>query len=199
VSYTTLRVTDSGVVLFEAHRARLHNHRDFDRFAAQARPGNYMLQVTNNVLHVTPFGISRLFDGIPCRCVASPVAHLLGLQVKTASPSAWSSIRISNMATLLSSRDGTEIFESCSASLLCFDGDLLISVPETRPRIRSTAEHAIKNELPFAERPIFTSGMLPFVLVNAVAGVVTPEQSNPPLQSQVEILRQVLVRSTRRP
>jgi hypothetical protein len=121
------------------------------------------------------------------------------LQVKTASPSAWSNVRIPNIATLLSSRDGAEIFESCSASLLCFDGDLLISAPETRPRIRSTAEYAIRNELPSVERPIFTSDMLPMVLVNAVAGVVIPQQSNPPRQTQVEVLRQVLVRSARRP
>jgi len=46
--YTTLRVTEAGVLLYAAHRARLgaEAHVAFDQFAATAAPGIYSLSAT---------------------------------------------------------------------------------------------------------------------------------------------------------
>jgi hypothetical protein len=197
-AYTSLKVIESGVILFEGHKKRLHGHASYLSFARDANAGNYTLQTVNGVMHIARFESSRLFDGISCRVLRSPVNSRLGLQVKQAPPSPWSEVRIPNVATLLTMNDDDEILESCSATVLAFENGKLTAVPDDRPRIRSTAEEEILKYVPHQKKSIFLKNRWPFVLVNAVAQVVVPAQDFVPKPEWVEPLKHVLLHSTRR-
>jgi hypothetical protein len=172
--YTTLRVTGAGVVLYEGHARRLAPEGGaarsrFDRFAATASPGVYALLDDGAALEVRPRGGSALADGMPARVVPSPVAGRGGPIAKPAPPSPYDAVRRSGVATLLASPDGGELWESCVAALLAYDGARLVVVPGDRPRVASVAEAAIRATMHCAEAPIDAGGALPLLLVNAVA------------------------------
>lgn len=197
-AYTSLRVINEGIVVFEQHRARLFSHPAFDDFSRDANNGNYTLQIIENVLHVSRFESSKIYDSIACRYLRSPIVNREGFQTKQAPPNAWSEVRIPNVATLLTQIDDDEILESCSATVLAFENGVLTAVPDERPRIRSTAEIEILRCLPHQKKPILRQHQWPFVLVNAVALVVVPEQTAPPTKQMIEPLLEVLLRSAKR-
>lgn len=201
MSYTALRVTESGVVLFDAHRRRLGPAyaAAFDAFAAEAAPGIYGLRGTDGRLEATRRERSRLFEGIPVRFLPSPIAERVGPQVKTPSPSPWDAVRQDGVATLLTSPDGAELYESCTAGVLAWDGGTLVAPPDEAPRIASVTEAFLLGRHAHRRTPIRRDAGWALVLVNAVAGACVPSLDAPPFPTGVlSALRDSLAASARR-
>ena len=182
--YTTLKVAEAGVLLFEAHRARLGPavQAAFDAFAAAATPGVYVLRAEGTGLAVTPRGPSRLFDGIPLRWLPSPLAPGLGPQPKAPSPGPYDAVRTPGVATLLTDPSGVELWESCTASVLAWDGARLVAVPPTVTRVDSTAEGEVRRRLPVRRAPVRVDAGWPLLLLNAVVGSCAPRGPDFPAQ-----------------
>jgi hypothetical protein len=202
MSYTALKVSEQGVVLYEAHRRRLGAAWEaaFDAFARTAEVGIYALRGVDGRLEVTRRDRSRLWDGIGVRFLASPVASLRGPQVKAPSPSPWDAVRVPGVATLLTSADGEEVFESCAAAVLAWDGRELVATPETSPRIASLTEPYLLERRPHRRAPLRRNAGWPLVLVNAVVGACLPTLEGPVFPAEVlGDLRALLTASARRP
>lgn len=187
MSYTTLRVLPAGVVLFDAHRARLGNSANdaFDDFSRIATPGLYSLTFLEGVLTVTPRPASRLEDGQPTRTLVSPIATSTGPQTKRASPSPWDTVRAPGVATLLTNALGTELYESCVAAVVAWNGEALVLVPELAPRVDSTAEHFMATHWPHVRAPIAPDHPA-LLLVNAVT-LALPRASLFPARLRAEL------------
>lgn len=187
MSYTTLRVTSAGVVLFDAHRARLGPTANdaFDAFSRTAAPGLYSLTVLDGALTVTPRPASRLEDGQPTRTLVSPIATSTGPQTKRASPSPWDTVRAPGVATLLTDPLGTEVYESCVAAVVAWNGESLVLVPERAPRVDSTAEHFMATHWPHVRAPIAPDHPA-LLLVNAVT-LALPRASRFPAPLRAEL------------
>jgi len=205
MSYTTLRITDAGVVLHSGHRERLApaGHAAltaFDRFAASAAPGIYSLRAEGDRLAITALAASRLIDGMPTRARVSPLTHLRGAQPKPASPCSYDTVRQEGVATLLTSSDGSEIYEACVAAVIGWDGARLVCVPSDRPRVASVTEAALRLGLPFVEAPLLVADTLPLALINAVKGVCEVELPNRAAlpQDVLATMRSLLAATTRR-
>ena len=203
--YTTLRVTEAGIVLHDFHVERLAPEGPaglaaFARFAREATPGVYGVAVAGGELRAERRTGSSLVEGMPVRFALSPFAAQRGAFPKPGPPSAYDGVRLPGVATLLTSSDGSEIHESCVAAVLGWDGTHFVGVPEDRPRVASVAEAAVRATLPFVRSPLRTDDRLPLVLLNAVAGPCTVGTGRPPVPAAaVMLLTQVLQRSTRRP
>jgi hypothetical protein len=203
--YTTLRVTGAGVVLHDFHVERLAPEGPaglaaFARFAREAAPGVYGVAVAGGELRAERRTGSSLVEGMPVRFAVSPFAALRGAFPKPGPPNAYDDVRCPDVATLLTSTDGSEIFESCVAAVLGWDGARFVCVPEDRPRVASVAEAAVRAALPFVRSPLRAGDRLPLILLNAVAGPCIVGTGRPPVPAAaVLLLEQVLQRATRRP
>lgn len=172
-AYTTLKVIDEGVVLYDWHAQRMSAagpevRAAFEAFARTAAAGVYSLRGVEGRLEVTRREGSRMFEGIPTRVCVSPLIGSVGRQPKAAPPSAYDGVRMPGVCTLLTSADGSELYEACVASLVAWDGARFVCVPSDRPRIESTAEAALRAHLPVLERPLYLDDELPLLLLNAV-------------------------------
>jgi hypothetical protein len=202
--YTTLRVSEAGVVLYAGHVERLRPEGPgalaaFDRFAREARPGVYAVTAEGAALRVERRAGSALTDGMPVRFAVSPVAGKRGVFPKPAPPSPYDAVRAPGVATLLTSPDGAEIYESCIAAAVGWDGARFVCVPEDRPRVDAIAEAAVRAAAPCARAPIFVRGDLPLVLLNAVAGPWAVAAGRPPFPpAALALLREILESSARR-
>lgn len=173
MSYTTLRVSARGVVLFESHAARLGPaaRPEFERFAASATSGIYSLHAQGDVLRVEARGGSRLTEGLSVRTEVSPVIDRQGAFAKPAPPSPYEPVRRAMTTTLLTDAAGAEVYESCVASVLAWDGASLILVPHDRPRVASVAETFVERHFYHRRAPIRTDSDWGLMLINAVASV----------------------------
>jgi hypothetical protein len=177
--YTTLLKTGRGIRLRDLHLARLVPEGDwvraaFEAFEAAAAPGAWGLRAVDGRLEILPRAGSALADGMPTRLAVSPVAHLRGPLEKPPSPCPWDAVRVPGVATLLTDPAGAEIYESCRAAVLAWDGAAWVAPPADRPRVRSLALEAVRAVLPVREAPLPVASSGPLVLLNAVAGVVLP-------------------------
>jgi hypothetical protein len=137
---------------------------------------------------------------MPVRRLVSPFAARRGAFPKPGPPNAYDAVRLPGVATLLTSSDGSEIFESCVAAVLGWDGARFVCVPEDRPRVASVAEAAVRAALPWVRAPLRVAERLPLVLLNAVAGPCSVRTGRPPVPADVmQLLKRLLQRSTRRP
>ena len=154
----------------------------FARFAGDATPGVYSVTVAGDELRAERRAGSSLVEGMPVRLVVSPFAARRGAFPKPGPPSAYDDVRCAGVATLLTSADGSELYESCVAAVLGWDGTHFVGVPEDRPRVASVAEAAVRATLPFVRSPLRTGDRLPVILLNAVAGPCTVSTGRPPTQ-----------------
>ncbi len=178
-AYTSLRVTEAGVVLFAQHLRRLslaggQARAELLSFARTAAPGVYSIRAGEAGISVQPRGPSSLIDGIPTRVIASPYSDRSAAFAKPAPPSRYEGVRIPGLATLLASPDGGELYESCTAALLAWDGAHLLAAPRDRPGVRSVAIDALEEAGWVRFQPILAHSDLPLALVNAVAGIKLP-------------------------
>jgi hypothetical protein len=205
VRYTTLRVTEAGVVLHDFHVERLTPEGPaglaaFARFAREATPGAYGVALAGGELRAEQRAGSSLVEGMPVRFAVSPFAEQRGAFPKPGPPSAYDDVRLPGVATLLTSADGSEIHESCVAAVLGWDGTHFVGVPDDLPRVASVAEAAVRATLPFARSPLRTDDRLPLILINAVAGPCIVSTGRPPVSGDaVMLLTQIMRRFTRRP
>ena len=203
--YTTLRVSDAGVVLFDLHVERLAPEGPaglaaFARFAGEATPGVYAVALTGGELRVERRAGSQLVEGMPARLAVSPFAALRGAFPKPGPPCAYDRVRLPGVATLLTSADGEEIYEGCVAAVLGWDGARFVGVPQDRPRVDSTAEAAVRGALPFVRAPLRAEAREPLILINAVTGPCAVRTGRPPVPAEaVRSLAQVMESLTRRP
>jgi hypothetical protein len=199
VRYTSLRVVPAGVILYAQHRERLgpEHQAAFDHFAVSAAPGAYALLARDGALEVTPRGPSRLFDHIPTRRRPSPLPPGRGPQPKAPAPGPYDAVRAPGVATLLTDEGETEVYESCSAAVLAWDGKTLVATPDDRSRVASTAERAILARLGFRRAPLLLAEGWPIVLVNALALTAVPEGSAFPAGVRAQ-LDEILGSTTRR-
>ena len=173
MSYTTLRVSRSGVVLFAAHAERLGPALlpAFESFAASATEGVYSLRAQGYQLLVEQRPESRLRDGVALRTAVSPVLARGGPFPKPASPSEYDAVRAPGTVTLLTDAAGEELYECDLASVMAWDGSTLILVPEDRPRVLSVAELFVARTFAHRRAPIRVDGTWGLLLINAVAAV----------------------------
>ena len=178
-TFTALRVTEAGVVLYDAHRRRLTATDDrygacFDAWAALATPGIYAICARDGALEIEARPASRLFEGIGVRYVPSPFRTSRGAFAKPPPPSPYAGVRVPDLASLLTDEAGEVLYESCAASIFAWDGATLVAVPEETPRVASVAEACIAAALPHRRAPIPLASSWPLVLTNAAAGVCQP-------------------------
>ena len=202
--YTLLRLTASGVVLSAYHRRRLgldvalpHGRADagagaaFARFARDEEPGVFAAWVDEDgLLRTERRSDSVLHDDLPVRFVPSPLGDRRGPIPKPASPGPYDDVRLADCITLLTSRDGRELYEACRAAVLGWDGRRLVRPPADRPRVWSTAETAVAERLATRDAPLAVTDAMPLLLVNAVKGtcaVRTPGREAFPADVRREI------------
>ena len=205
-AYTLLRVVDRGVILCDRHARRIAPHGGpvLDAFAAFARtaaPGIYAIHACAEGIRVEPRAQSRLADGMPVRFLVSPHASLIGRFPKPAPPCAYDSVRSAGIATILTSIDGREVIEACSAAVVGWNGRELIFPPADRPAVDSVTEQELRAAFPSIEAPLLLEETLPIALINGVKGVCTlelPGRGEFPETVRL-LIESVLQRSARRP
>jgi hypothetical protein len=195
MSFTTLRVTAAGVVLFDQHARRLGSAAALAAFARTATPGVYRVILEGERLHATPREESRLRDDLALRLLPSPLPRSAGRIPKPGAPGIYDAVRLPGLATLLTSEDGRELWESCSAAVIAWDGIRLVSPPLDRPRVRSTAEDALDEAGLLTHAPVSTETQS-LLLINAL-GAVIPAGSGFPV-AQRALLLERLARSAHR-
>lgn len=206
MAYTTLRITESGVVLLDAHTARFtlagrEAERAFLDFARTAKQGIWSVHWKEGRLVTSRREASLLFDGIPVRYEVSPFVDAVGPHPKPASPSPYDAVRTRGIATLLTSDDGNGIYESCTAAVVGWDGKTLLLPRPESPRVASTSEAAIRKHLDVRTDALPVHSEMPIALVNAVAGVVRVEATgrDPFPETASEVIRKVFEEETGRP
>jgi len=190
MSYTLVRVAAEGVVLLRQHERRFQGgaqREGFVRLVAAAQPGIWAVSCdAARGVEAEQRPASRLHDGMPARLLPSPVADRIGPIAKPRPPGPYAAVRQDGMATLLTSADGSELLEACSAAVVGWDGSRIVCVPSDRPRVWSAAEAAIREHLPFREEPIAASSSS-LLLVNAVKGTCSVEGRSFPGRVRGEI------------
>lgn len=184
MAYTTLRVTDRGVVLYAQHLARLHRAGDeaaaaFLEFAEEATPGVYSLRWDGAALTVKGLAGSRLVEGMPTRLLPSPLRGSQRID-KPPPEGPYSAVRADGVVTLLTSPSGDELYEACVASLLAWDGTRLLCAPLDRPRVLSTSEEALRADLDLLPSVLRADADHPLLLLNAVKGTCAPAHPGRP-------------------
>lgn len=173
MSFTTLKINDAGVLLYDKHEQRFLNAGEdalkaYKQFAKDAKPGAYTLNWDGKNLLIKVRGESTLFDGMPVRFMASPIANLNTRIDKPMPPSIYTNLVELTISTLLTSADGKEIYESCRASVIAWNGKNIVRVPNDRPAVNSTMEMLLHEMPNVVEEPIMKDSDYPIALVNAV-------------------------------
>lgn len=172
-TYTVLRVTESsGIPLFDQHVRRLgeDSRSALRHFASQAMPGMYRLWWDGRQFDTLKLEGSALKEGMPTRFAVSPFAGQTGRLTKPAPPSVYDSVRIDGVATLLTDASGTELYESCRASLLGWDGSMLVLPPDDVPAVASVTEAEVLVQFSYRRRRLLVKSNWPLLLLNAVMG-----------------------------
>lgn len=198
--WTALRVVPAGVVYFDEHLRRLGPavEERFRAFARDASPGAFVLRAVGDDLEVEPF-TSSMRDAAPVRTQVSPFAGRTGAFPKPARPSPYHSLRVPGTVTLLTSTDGRELFETCAATLVSWDGGRLVLVPDDRPRVDATSERFLARTFDCLRRPIPADDDAPLLAINAVKGTCTLATDRAPFPFEVlRAIEKASVESARR-
>lgn len=188
-AYTVLRVAGSRAIpLFEQHVRRLGERARgaLLEFAAFSPEGIFRVSWDGARLSSTQVKASRLREGMPTRFVVSPFAGVVGRFSKPAPPSPYDGVRLEGVASLLTDQHGLEVFESCSASVVAWDGTSLVVPLESAPGVASTAEAELVARLSVRRARVLVNEAWPLVLINAVVGVCgVSVPDRPPFPSDV--------------
>lgn len=170
--YSVLRVDEAGLVpLLRRHARRLGVSASALRELTDTlSPGVYRVMSNGGALEHEQRPASRLVEGMPTRFVVSPYAEREGRFPKPRPPSAYDGVRVPGVSTLLTSVDGHELYESCSASLVAWDGSEVVLVPVSAPGVASLAEEAVAEGVPHRRAILEVESQWPLLLINAVAG-----------------------------
>lgn len=205
MSFTTLKINDNGVLLYSLHEERFRKAGNeavqaYRKFATNAVPGVYNLYWDGKHLLVKTREGSSLFDGMPVRYRVSPIANMKNRIDKPMPPSIYTGLVELNISTLLTSADGKEIFESCRASVVAWNGKNIIRVPDDRPAVMSTMEQLLSKVTNVMEEPIVADSDYPIALVNAVKCIctVSMEGRNEFPAEQVRRIQEIYLATARR-
>lgn len=171
--YTVLRVTQSsGLPLFEGHVRRLgeDSRVALRHFASQAAAGVYRVSWDSANLVTTPRPVSRLVEGMPTRFVVSPFSGQRGRFAKPAPPTPYDAVRVSGLSSLLTDLAGTELYEACVASVVAWDGAMVVLPPDDVPAVASLAEAEVAARMPHRRARLWVESQWPLLLINAVVG-----------------------------
>lgn len=169
---TVLRLDESrSIPLRKRHHARLgpDGAAALEGFLEHVETPGLFRVTWNGRLSMTRLSASRLTEGIAVRFERSPFSTLDGAFPKPASPSAYDSLRLPALATLLTDSTGSEMYESCSAAIVAWNGKQLVLPPQDRPRVDSLAEQAVAASEPCLRAPIEAASSWPVLLINAAA------------------------------
>jgi hypothetical protein len=172
VRFTALRVTPgSSIPLFDGHVRRLgeESRGALRHFASLAAEGVYRVSWDGVQLTTKLRGPSRLKEGMPTRFAISPFAGQRGRFPKPGPPSPYEGVRVEGVSTLLTDAAGEELYESCLASVVAWDGESLVLTPEDAPAVASVAEAEVGEKLPVRRAKILVRSAWPLLLINAVA------------------------------
>lgn len=172
-TYTVARVTESATVpLLRHHVARLGDDAAaaLRELAARAPSGMYRLWWDGERLESQRVEGSALREGMPVRFAVSPFVASGGRFAKPSPPSLYDTVRVPGVATLLTNSAGNELFESCRASLVAWDGASLVLPPDDVPAVRSVAEAEVVRSFAPRRATLAVQSDWPLLLLNAVAG-----------------------------
>jgi hypothetical protein len=143
-------------------------------FSRHAEPGVYRVTWDGVALSTQVRPPSRLVEGMPTRFVPSPFAGQRGRFAKPTPPSPYDAVRIAGVSSLLTCAAGVELYESCVASVVAWDGASLVLPPDEVPAVASIAEAEVAARFPHRRASILVAGDWPLLLINAVAGTCAP-------------------------
>jgi hypothetical protein len=200
-TYTVARVTpEQSLPLFTQHVRRLgdDSRPALRHFASQAEPGVYRLWWNGVQLETLKLPGTALREGMPTRFLVSPFAEQRGRFAKPAPPSAYDGVRLEGVATLLTDARGEQLYESCRASLLAWDGASLVLPPEDVPAVRSVAEAEVLASFTVRRAAMPVVSAWPLLLLNAVEGTcgITVEGRGP-FPAEVRAKLDAVLRSDR--
>jgi len=111
---------------------------------------------------------------MPVRTLPSPLPPSAGLIDKPPPEGPYARVRSPELATLLTSPDGAELWEESASALLGWNGQQLVVPPRDRPRVLSTSELAVRGGLQVIEQPLRADSTQAVLLINAVKGTCAP-------------------------
>jgi hypothetical protein len=91
----------------------------------------------------------------------------------------------------------TEVYESCVASTIGWNGSTLVLVPDDRPRVDSLADRFIRDHLPHTVEPLAADHSA-LVVVKAVTAAI-PAGSGFPLEQRLALMRALEATTKRQP
>lgn len=190
MTWTALRASDSGVLLYDEHCARMRTGgetaaRLFRNFARDVTAGAWVVEVDGDSLSANRLPGTGLVDGARSRVLPSPFRHLTGSFPKPPRPSPYHALRTPGVVTLLSDADGHELYESCAAAIVGWDGSRLVFPPESRPRVWSTAERFFARAFDHVRAPLLQNDTIPLLAINAVAGTCAFNAGRAPFPADV--------------
>ncbi len=176
MNYTVLRLTVDGVLLCKGHLQRLDavdgaRRASVAAWARSATPGIWALRLDGEILTVHPRAASHLHEQIAGRTHPSPLGAMDMQIAKPPGPSVYDALRTPNVATVLTSPDGTHAWEACTAAVVSCRGGRIQFPPYGHPRVRSVTECAVRDALPVLDAPVQLYVGTPLALLNAVVGV----------------------------
>jgi hypothetical protein len=178
VRFTALRVTAGNhLPLFEGHVRRLgeESRGPLRHFASLATEGVYRVSWDGAQLTTKLRGPSRLVEGMPARFAVSPFAGQRGRFPKPGPPTPYEGVRVEGISTLLTDAMGEEIYESCVAGVVAWDGASLVLTPDDSPAVASVAEAELAAKVAVRRAPILVKSDWPLLLINAVAPTCQPK------------------------
>ena len=113
---------------------------------------------------------SKLVEGMPTRLMVSPFVGQRGRFAKPSPPNEYASVSVEGVSTLLTDAAGEELYETCVASLVAWDGASLVLAPEEVPAVESVAEAEVWAKLAPRRARLWVKSAWPLLLINAVAG-----------------------------
>ncbi len=188
MSYTLLRVVETGVVLWRAHAARLGLPLGNPQATAlhvelrHAGPGVYAVRVPEasvgaaSSVSIQPRANRTWSVAEPWTCADSPLLGFAGPQEKWLVTDLYEPIRCDPTrklaAEVLCVGGGfREVYESARANVYAWDGARVWAPPRDAPRVRSVSEFALRRAFDVGERPLLTDGGSgALFLLNAVRG-----------------------------
>lgn len=171
-------MADEGVYALDARSGRLEVHRR----ARSMLCDGVELDTAISPLLPRRRGSARPSFESAQGSVAAPVApgvidEATSLIPKPGPPSVYDSVRRADRCTLLTSDDGSELYEACIAAVLWWDGARWCCPPWDRPRVASLSEAQLAAEGLIEPRAIAADVRAGLVLINAVQGPCRPAGS----------------------
>lgn len=180
LSYTLLRVTPAGVVLWRAHAERLGlgaaDARTVQARLRAAKAGVYAVHVEDDGVRIEPRANRTWSVAEPWTCMDSPLLGREGLHDKAAVSHLYEPMRCDPRrqlrAEVLCVGGGyREVYESARASVFAWDGQNIWAPPSSAPRVRSVSELALRMAFEVGERALAADGSAgALFLLNAVRG-----------------------------